>query len=315
MGWKPFSTALSNPGQMTTRQTLLVDAFTREPMTGNVAGVVPDAEGLSERQMGAIAGELGASETAFVLPSDEADRRLRYFTPEQEVPLCGHATVATHAALFERGTLDVGEYTYETEAGTFGIELEDDGTVWMEQDDAAFDPVDVSHEEMASALGVDVATLRDVGADFPMTRATTGLAYLFVPINYLEHLSGMDPNMNAIAEISEAEDVAGVYAFTFDTLDGESTVHARSFAPAAGVPEDPVTGTAGGACGALLRHHGAIDEEIHPVVVEQGHFLDRPGRLRVATDGEAVRIGGTAVTTLVGDLVVPEIEDDDIVEA
>jgi len=300
---------------MTTRQALLVDAFTSEPTTGNPAGVVPDAAGLADSQMQAIASELGASETVFILPAEDADRRLRYFTPEQEVPLCGHATVAAHAHLYERSIVEAGEHSYAAEAGVFDVEIEDDGTVWMEQADAEFRAADVSYETVADALGLDVASLRDVGADFPLTRATTGLPYLFVPVNYFEHLSGMTPDMAAIAEISEAEDVAGIYAFTFDTIDGDSTAHARAFAPAAGVPEDPVTGTAGGAAGALFRHHGAIDEEIHPVVIEQGHFIDRPGTVRVATDGTEVMIGGSAVTTLDGNCVVPEPEDDDILEA
>ena len=300
---------------MTTIQALLVDAFASEPMTGNPAGVVPDASGLTDGQLQAIANELGASETAFVLPSEEADRKLRFFTPEQEIPLCGHATVAAHAYLFERAIVDDGEHTFETAAGTFDVELELDGTVWMEQADAEFRQVDLDLADVAAALGVDVASLRDVGADFPLTRATTGVPFLFVPINFFEHLSGMAPDLDAIETLCEQVDATGLYAFTFDTIAGDSTLHGRSFVPGAGIDEDPVTGTAAGACGALLRHHGTIDDEVHPVVVEQGHFLDRPGRIEVATDGRDVMIGGTAVTTLDGDLVVPEAEDDEIVEA
>lgn len=299
---------------MTTRQALLVDAFTSEPTAGNPAGVVPDAGDLDASQMQAIANELGAPETAFVRPTDEADRELRYFTPEQEVPLCGHATIAAHSFLFERAIIDDGVHTMATDAGTFEIECEIDGTVWMEQANAEFEPVDLAHGDVADALDVDVASLRDVGADFPLTRASTGLPFLFVPINYFEHLSGMDPDFNGIEDLCDAVDATGLYAFTFDTIDGESTVHGRSFVPGAGIDEDPVTGTASGALGALLRHHGAIDEEIHPVVVEQGHFLDRPGTVRVATDGTEVRIGGTAVTTLDGDLVMPDPDEDDILE-
>jgi PhzF family phenazine biosynthesis protein len=296
---------------METRQALLVDAFTDEPMAGNPAGVLPDASDLADDQLQAIAAELGASETAFVVPSDEADRRLRYFTPEREVDLCGHATVAAHASLFERAIIDDGTHTVETEAGTFEIELTIDGTVWMEQADAAVGRVDVDAEEAADALGVDVASLRDVGADVPISRSSAGIPFLLVPINYFEHLSDADPDVDAIEDLCERANCEGLYAFTFDTHDVDSTVHARAFVPLAGIPEDPVTGTAAGALGTYLRRHNAMDGEFDEILVEQGHFVDRPGTVRVQSDGDEVRVGGRAVTTFDGDLVIPDADDDD----
>lgn len=299
---------------METRQALLVDAFTDEPMAGNPAGVVPDATGLATEQMRAIAAELGASETAFVVPSTDADRRLRYFTPETEVDLCGHATVGAFSHLFERAVIDDGTSSLETAAGTVDIEVTIDGTVWMEQANLSRRESTISHEDAAAALGIDVAALRDVGADVPVSRASTGVPFLLVPVNFFEHLSGATPDMSAIEELCEREDCDGLYAFTFDTLDGDATVHARAFAPLAGVPEDSVTGTAAGALGAYLRRHGVLDGEFDEIVVEQGHFLDRPGTVRVETDGDEVRVGGRAVTTFDGELMVPAVDDDEIIE-
>jgi len=299
---------------METRQALLVDAFTDEPMAGNPAGIVPDAAGLDDEQLRKIASELGASETAFVLADDEADRRLRYFTPEREIDLCGHATVAAHAYLFERDIVDAGTHSLATAAGTFEIEIDDDGTVWMEQATADVRPADTNYDEVADALGVDPATLRDVGADFPLSVASTGVPFLLAPVNYFEHLRDADPDMLAIQSLCESVDAEGLYAFTFDTLDGDSTIHSRAFVPLAGVPEDPVTGTGAGAACAYLRQQNALDGERDELIVEQGHFLDRPGQVRVVTDGHDVRVGGRAVTTLDGTLTVPESEDDDIIE-
>jgi len=299
---------------MDTRDALLVDAFTDEPMAGNPAGVVPEAGGLDDEQMGKVAGELGASETAFVVDDEAADRRLRYFTPEREIDLCGHATVAAHAYLFEREEIDAGTHTLATAAGTFDIEIRSDGTVWMEQATADVRPADVSYDEVAAALGVDPATLRDVGADFPLSVASTGVPFLLVPVNYFEHLRDASPDMAAIRDLCASVDAEGLYAFTFDTLDGDSTIHSRAFVPLAGIPEDPVTGTGAGAACAYLRQQNALDGEQDELVVEQGHFLDRPGRVRVETDGYDVRVGGRAVTTLDGTLTVPESEDDDIIE-
>jgi PhzF family phenazine biosynthesis protein len=300
---------------MDTRQALLVDAFTTEPLAGNPAGVVPDAGGLDDAQMAAIAAELGASETAFVQPSDTADRQLTFFTPEREVDLCGHATVAAHAHLFERAIIDDGHHSVETAAGEFDMELTIGGTVWMEQAEATVEPVSVEYDAIAAALGVDVACLEDVGADLPLRRVSTGLPFLVVPVNYFEHLSGASPDHAAIADLCEQADCEGLYAFTFDTLESASTAHARAFAPLAGIPEDPVTGTAAGALGAYCRRQGTLDGEQDELVVEQGHFLDRPGAVRVETDGHEVRVGGQAVTALDGSIVVPESDEDDIVEA
>ncbi|WP_435179983.1 PhzF family phenazine biosynthesis protein [Halorussus sp. AFM4] len=300
---------------MDTRRALLVDAFTDDPFAGNAAGVVPDADGLTDDQMQAIAAELAVSETAFLRGSDAADRRVRYFTPTTEVDLCGHATIASHARLHEDGVVDPGTHSLETNVGVLDIEVGDDGTVWMTQDDPEIREVDADYDRVADALGVDPAALRDVGADLPLAVASTGLPFLVVPVNFLEHVGGMDPDHRKIEAISEDVEATGIYAFTFDAVDADSTLHGRMFAPAAGVPEDPVTGTASGATGAYLREYRAFDGEFpDEMVFEQGHFVDRPGHVRVRV-GDEVRVGGRAATAFEGELRVPEAEDDDIIDA
>jgi len=300
---------------METRRALLVDAFTAEPFAGNAAGVVPDADGLDETQMGAIADELGASETAFVRASEAADRRIRYFTPTREVDLCGHATIASHAHLYADGVIDAGEHSLETNVGVLTVRVTDDGVVWMRQDAPEVSAVGVDYDRLGEALGVDPAAMRDVGADLPVARASTGLPFLTVPVNFLEHVGGADPDLAAVEALSEEFDVAGIYAFTFDAVDGESTLHGRMWAPAAGVSEDPVTGTASGACGAYLEWAGAFDDVPEEMRFEQGHFLDRDGRVRVRVDGDDVQVGGDAATALDGELAVPEPDDGEIIEA
>ena len=299
---------------MERRRALLVDAFTDEPLAGNAAGVVPDAEGLSPEDMQRIARELAVSETAFLLPSGPADRKVRYFTPTQEVDLCGHATVASHAHLYEDGVVDPGVHSLETNVGILEVEVTEDGTVWMTQDAPTIERVSVDYDRVADAVGVDVAALQDVGADLPVAVASTGLPFLVVPVNFLEHLGNADPDMGAIERLADEYDATGVYAFTFDALDADSTLHARMFAPGAGVPEDPVTGTASGAAGAYLREVGAFDEMPDEMRFEQGHFVDRPGLVSVRI-GSEVRVGGRAVTALDGTVVVPPSSDDDIIEA
>jgi len=299
---------------METVRTLLVDAFTDEALAGNAAGVVPDADGLTEAQMQAVARELSVSETAFLTESDDADRRVRYFTPTTEVDLCGHATVAAHAHLLDDGVVAPGTHTLETNVGVLDVEVTEDGVVWMTQDDPEIERVDLDYDRVGDALGVDPAALRDVGADLPLAVASTGLPFLVVPVNFLEHVGGADPDLAAVEELCEAVDAVGVYAFSFDAVDRDSTLHGRAFVPLAGVPEDPVTGTASGAVGAYVREFDAFDDFPEEMRFEQGHFVDRPGHVRVRVD-ETVRVGGRATTALDGRLVVPGPDDDDIVEA
>ena len=299
---------------METTRVVQVDAFTDEPLTGNPAGVVPDADGLSAEQMQAIAAEIAVSETAFLRSSQTADYRIRYFTPTQEVDLCGHATIGTFAHLRDEG-LDPGTTTLETNVGVLEIEVEPDGTVWMSQDEPTIREVDIGYDRVADALGVDRAALEGASADLPLAVASTGLPMLIVPITYLSDVGGAVPDMAAIERLTDTVDAAGLYLFTFDALEGDSTLHGRMFAPGAGVPEDPVTGTASGAVSAYLDRFGAFDGDLpEELRLEQGHYVDRPGMVRVRLD-DAVRVGGRGVTTLDGSLVVPEFEEDDILEA
>lgn len=305
---------------METRRTLLVDAFADEPLAGNAAGVVPNAAGLSDDQMQRIAAELGASETAFLLGSDEADERLRYFTPATEVDLCGHATIAAYGALFEEGAIDAGDRTLRTNVGDLDVTVDDDGTVWMGQNPPSVERIEADEldaDRLGDALGIDPAALRDVGADLPVAVATTGLPWLVVPVNFLERLGEAAPDSAAVEAVCAAHDAVGIYAYTFDALDPESTLHGRAFAPAVGVQEDPVTGTASGAVGAYLQEVGAFDGDFPDELrFEQGHFINRPGHVRVRVAGDEVRVGGDSITSLDGDLRVPAADrDDDIIEA
>jgi PhzF family phenazine biosynthesis protein len=300
---------------MQTVRTLFVDAFTDDPLAGNAAGVVPNADGLADDQLQAIARELSVSETAFLTESEAADRRVRYFTPTQEVDLCGHATIGSHVHLFADGVVDAGTHSLETNVGVLDIEVTEDGFVWMTQDAPEVREVDVGYDRVADALGVPDEALTGMRRDLPLAVASTGLPFLVVPAEYLDDIGNADPDMDLVEALTEDVDATGVYLFSFDALDPDSTLHGRMFAPGAGVPEDPVTGTASGATGAYLDHFGAFDEDLpEEMTFEQGHFVDRPGTVHVRV-GEAVQVGGRGVTSLDGTLTVPESDEEEIIEA
>ncbi|NLI96317.1 MAG: PhzF family phenazine biosynthesis protein [Synergistaceae bacterium] len=284
-----------------------VDAFTDVLFGGNPAGVVTDARGLDEGQMQKIAREMNLSETAFVTPSDKADFRLRFFTPNSEVDLCGHATIGSFAALHEEGRLDPARsvFTQETNAGVLEVERcfrEGKPVFTMTQAKPSFRDTGASREEVARLLRVDASELLDAE---PMA-VSTGLWWFVVGLRRLAAVQELVPDLAAIRDFSERHGLIGVVPFCLETLDPEASVHMRAFAPFVAIDEDPVCGTGNGSMGAFIGQASLVDfdEEID-LVSEAGLEVGRPGKVFVSLQregGEIVRIkvGGSAVTVLEG---------------
>lgn len=297
---------------MDTRRALLTDAFTQEPLEGSPAGLLPAADGLSVPQMRAIARELRAGTTAFLTSSGPADRRARYFTPAGEVDRCGHAAVAAHVHLHESGAIPAGEHTLETNAGVVDVTVEPDGRAWVATGDPSVRSVDLGTARVAEAIGVDQTAL-DVDG-LPVALASTGRPLLVVPVRLLSDLGAAEPDGTAVASLADAVDVAGVFAFTFDTLGANSTLHGRTWSRRTGGTEEPVTAAASGAAAAYLRRFDAFDELPEELVVEGGHYIDRPGRAFVRAGGP-IEVGGHAAPALDGEIRVPGVEEgDDIID-
>ncbi|HCP47211.1 MAG TPA: PhzF family phenazine biosynthesis protein, partial [Deltaproteobacteria bacterium] len=221
-----------------------VHAFTREGVGGNPAGVVLDAEGLDDSAMQAIATELGMSETAFVLPSQSCDLRLRFFAPSAEVRLCGHATVAGWHLLLEKGRVGAGDYTMETLAGPQSISCSGEGLETMSQNLPEFGAT-VPLAQVAQVLGLQRADLVP-SEQMPVQIASTGLHKIFAPVRSLEAIRRIAPDLTAIEELSRSFGAIGIYCFTRETLRG-ATAHCRNFAPVVGIREDSATGTSAAA--------------------------------------------------------------------
>lgn len=291
---------------MQTRPVYKVDAFTRVPLQGNPAGVVPLARGLGEEEMLAVAREMNLSETAFVVPSRQADFGLRFFTPTQEVPLCGHALVASLTLLHELGEVplpgDVARVTVETGAGVLPVDVVRDRPgvrVDATQAPPAFRPFGRAAADLAAILGASADDLRD---DLPLELSYTGLWHLMVPLAAPEALDGLMPDCRALAALSREVGAVGVYAFAEEG----DVLRCRCFAPAAGVDEDPVTGTGAGALGAYLLRHGEVRPD-EPFTLLQGEACGRPGSVRVVVYGApgaaaSVVVGGHAVVSLRGEM-------------
>ena len=300
---------------MKTYRIYQVDAFTKELFRGNPAGVVPNAEGLSEAQMLSIAKELNNSETAFVFPAEGPDHdiRVRFFTPTMEVPLCGHATMATHYVRALEGKLDNCRVVQKTLAGLIPVDIvKENGDYSMTMTQGAIsigEPFSQEIvEEIAQAMGFTPDHIR---ADCPVCIASTGYGKVMVAIDSNELLHRLDPDKAKLIAISKKIGCNGYYVFTLNPGE-EDLAHGRMFSPAGGIPEDPVTGNANGPLGAYLVHFGLFQEGVgdhFSFQIVQGEAIGRTGRMRVDVTKEngkpvLVKLTGKAVVAFSAEIEI-----------
>ncbi|MTK09453.1 MAG: PhzF family phenazine biosynthesis isomerase [Hungatella sp.] len=281
-----------------------LNSFAKTDEGGNPAGVVLDADSLSEKQMGKIAAILGFSETAFVMKSEKADFRVRFFTPKEEVDLCGHATIAAFYTMSYLGLLKPSKYKQETKAGILGIEINEDHSVMMNQSAPAFSEI-IMKDELADSLNIDVSKMQE---DLPAQIVSTGLRDILIPVKSIKILNAMKPDMKKIKLISQKYSVVGYHVFTLESLYG-ANANCRNFAPLYEIPEESATGTSNGALGCYLYHYGKINAgQESSIVFEQGYSMNRPSEILVSLtvkedEIHEVRVGGTA-----RNLILSEVE-------
>ncbi|HUG78698.1 MAG TPA: PhzF family phenazine biosynthesis protein [Burkholderiales bacterium] len=270
-----------------------VDVFTRKPFLGNPVAVVLDAEGLDTAAMQRIACWTNLSETTFVLKSEVADYRLRIFTPRQELPFAGHPTIGSAHAALEAG-LVARKSVLKQECGAGLIELAfEDERIFLKGPEAKLAPLEHAHREaLAHGLGEKLAEAM---------RVDVGPVWLVAEV---AEVATLKPDMAHLAALSQALDAAGATLYSRSN-DGESAIHVRSFAPAHGIPEDPVCGSGNLSVAAFLAFTKKIDSLGKSYLARQGMALGRDGRVSVRIDPDGIRIGGHAVTCVEGTLTPP----------
>ena len=288
---------------MKTHRFKQVDAFTSRPLYGNPVAVVLDADVLETADMQRIANWTNLSETTFVLKPTIAGPayRLRIFTPTHELPFAGHPTIGSCHAVLEASVLtpENGRLVQECRAGNLPLRIEGAGPerrMWVEAPEAQLMG---EYPELAPALS---EALRSPIAESPAPTAfLNGPNWLFVRFDTESEVAALKPDMSALTKLSPT--VTGVAAFAF-VDGGEFAVHIRCFAPAAGVPEDPVTGSANAALPAYLVHHGLLDRTGREYVATQATEMGRDGRVpvRVLDESGRAEIGGQAVTVIEGEI-------------
>ncbi len=293
-----------------------VDAFTDRTFTGNPAAVLLDASGLDDEQMQLIAREMNLSETAFVLPATDHthDLELRWFTPTKEVNLCGHATIATFHALAEEKRFGLGEtpnkhFRVKTRSGTLPVSVEhrnDKVMVKFGIPVPTFEKFDGQITDLFNTLSVPTEQL---DKSLPVLISST--RYLYLPFINREPLLKMAPDFQLLKQFSLRRGLKGICVFTTETKHPTSAAHSRFFAPALGIDEDPVTGSAQGelACYLYAQKRVPGSDGTISVTLEQGYVINRGGRVwseLVVKNGtiESVSISGYAITVMNGTLLV-----------
>jgi trans-2,3-dihydro-3-hydroxyanthranilate isomerase len=293
-------------------EIVLVDAFTSVPFAGNPAAVVPDATGLDDTQMRAIAREMARPATAFVQPAAPGgEHGLRWFSPAgAELTLCGHGTVAAAHVLGARGEAPDRRLAFRSPRHRLAIGFEGSGPsrlAWFEPDCPRWAPEPGELAPFLTSLGF---TAGAVATWAPPAR--TSEQDLLIPVAGLQALRALAPDLPAVSRIARDRGVRAVVLIARETLEQGALTHSRIFVPHLGIPEDPATGSSHAAIGVWLWETGVLvaPDGAARFWGEQGDFHGRPGRIAVEVHGvpgraTRVRVGGEAVVLLSGVLALP----------
>jgi PhzF family phenazine biosynthesis protein len=266
-------------------------AFTKDPSTGNPAGVWLGAEFPAEAEMQRIAAKVGYSETAFVTPLHGLRRKVRYFSPEAEVDFCGHATIAAGVQL---GRIDgVGLYAFDTNAGIVTVRVSAHEGEWRASLTSVA-PVyaAVSRDDIHEVLHLLGWSESHLDTSIPAARIFAGLWHLLIAVRERATLAQLVYDFESTKSWMKQRNLT-----TLQLMHRESDqlFHSRNPFPVGGVYEDPATGAAAAALGGYLRDAGLIAAPA-TFVVRQGEDMGRLSILEVEVPSTGgIVVSGTAV--------------------
>lgn len=292
----------------------LVDAFTSQPFAGNTAGVVTDADRLSSEVMQVIARELRQTETCFVSRSRQPDTDfvLRWFTPTLEVDLCGHATIAALICLAQEGRIELSQGEARLSCGSRNGAVQVVVTEISERAPRVTMSTGVATmrhalDERAAIAGAIGLAPSAIDPDLPLAFDTSS-ARVIIPVKHLSDLLALEPDGPSMIAYGERTAYRRYTLVCLETEDPQCTIHLRHFAPANGIAEDPVTGTAHAAIASYLDWQGLLSAGDYIALRgEQGHAVGRPGLVGIEVirkEGRVIdiRINGSGVITANGTL-------------
>lgn len=288
----------------------IVDAFTSIAYKGNPAGVVLCQQSLTTSEMQNIAKELNLSETAFLYRSTDEHYHfdVKYFTPADEVDFCGHATIG--AAWIIANELhfypEYPQLLLNTNIGIVPIEWQTKNntlvSLTMTQAPPKSKRITTRPDYLASLLGVDPDA---IDTSYPVGLGFSGNWHLLVPMKSTDSIKNAKPDLEKLAAFNKEIGCITTHLYTFCEKSDKYRLYTRDFAPAIGIPEDPVTGSANGALCAFLIKENILDStKDHHFLIKQGNSMDREGYLHTQivknNDSFDIKIGGEAVLTIKG---------------
>jgi len=302
-----------------TYEFVQLDVFTQTPLAGNPLAIFPDARGLNNADMQALAREMNLSETTFIFPRDVATeardgKNVRIFTVEQELPFAGHPTLGTALYLYasEPNPKEAAEIILDLKAGKIPVrftatsenhEQRVDGQVFgeMRQRDPEFE-TPLSRDEVARVIGI---ADDEISQEWPIQPVSTGLTFTIVPFRNRQTLSDLKFSYIQAAEFLKKSGANFFYFLCPDRREGRLEARARMFFYGG---EDPATGSAAGCAASWMVRHGVAKND-EQVVIRQGIECRRPSEMHVRAtreDGRVsnVRVGGYAVEVLRGTVVL-----------
>ena len=306
------------PGR--TYEFVQVDVFTQTPLAGNPLAIFPDAGGLNDAEMQALAREMNLSETTFVFPRDPASearegKKVRIFTVETELPFAGHPTLGTALYLYasEPNQTKPAEITLDLKAGKIPVRFTAnsenagrdrvDGQVFgeMRQRDPEFG-APLSRDDVARVIGIAVD---EISSEWPIQPVSTGLTFTIVPFRNRQTLSDLKFSYIQAAEFLKKTGANFFYFLCPERREGRLEARARMFFYGG---EDPATGSAAGCAASWMVQHGVAKND-EQVMIQQGVECRRPSEMHVRArrEGERVtdvRVGGYAVEILRGTVVL-----------
>ena len=273
-------------------EVTLVSSFTVNGKGGNPAGVVFNADKLSDAQKLKIAQTVGYSETAFVSNDDEVDFEVSFFTKTGEVDFCGHATLATFSTMYHKGILTEGSYVQRTKAGILSVIIESNGKVVMEQQ--LPEKIDFfSYQEISKVIGIESSILEST--NLPIEVISTGLPDVIIPVPY-GYLDEIKPDDELIADFCQKHKVVVFHVFELYESESILTASCRNFAPLFGISEESATGSSSGALACYLTEHLALGSDY---VFEQGRAMNCTSIITASVKSDDstiinVKVGGYA---------------------
>src|SRR6476660_5227366 len=301
-----------------TYEFIQLDVFTQTALTGNPLAIFPDARGLNDAEMQALAREMNLSETTFIFSRDGATetregKKVRIFTVEAELPFAGHPTLGTALYLYASESTKPAEITLDLKAGKIPVRFTAnsgnagadrvDGQVFgeMRQRDPEF-RTPLSRGDVARVIGI---TVDEISSEWPIQPVSTGLTFTIVPFRNRQMLSDLKFSYIQAAEFLRNTGANFFYFLCPERREGRLEARARMFFYGG---EDPATGSAAGCAASWMVQHGVAKSD-EQILISQGVEARRPSVLcfRATREGgrvSNVRVGGYAVEILRGTVVL-----------